>query len=311
MFTIIQEKEERIREMMKMNGMKMRAYWFSVVAFNLAVYAATSLVFWSFGFFVLSLEFFWNSNALPLVILLGGWGIAQIGMAIFFSVFINSTKTSSIFGYMLSLILVVISSGYNGIVYALPHQIPSLYLLVPHFSFSRILYIFNIVATDDRSVTLGTFLEEPQCLLCLLLLYGVGLGLGVLGIYLNEIIQQTYGVKRHPLFFLMPKGSKKGNGDIPEPIRIERRGETQEEDEDCSEEREAVERIVASEDTSHFPLVIRNARKVYKARNGESSRTAVRSFSLSVREGETFGLLGPNGAGKFHSILSFKGVGLS
>ena len=47
-----------------------------------------------------------------------------------------------------------------------------------------------------------------------------------------------------------------------------------------------------------YPLVIKELRKVYKARRGRDEKISVKNFSLKVRKGEILGLLGPNGAGK-------------
>ena len=89
---IIQEKEERIREMMKMNGMRMSAYWLSMITYNFILYLATAAVFWLFGAFALNLNFFKFVGPIPMAIVLLGWGVSQIGLSIFISAFINQTS---------------------------------------------------------------------------------------------------------------------------------------------------------------------------------------------------------------------------
>jgi hypothetical protein len=296
MFAIIQEKEERVREMMRMNGMRMSAYWLSAVTFCLLLYVATVLVFWSFGYWVLDLDLFKRTDLTAMIVFMGGWGVSQVGMAILFSVFISSTKTSSIFGYILSIILIMVGNGYNALVYSMPRQIPVAYLLIPHFSLSRLFYVFNLVTTKDIPVSLNTFLSEPQCLECILSLYVGGTLMGILGVYLNEVIQQTYGVKKHPLFFLKFMRRRRPKP-LNESVRSQRLEEIKEEDEDCRLERKTVEEEMENGRLGNWPLLVNGIRKVYKGNNGEASRTAVRSLFLSVRQGETFGLLGPNGAG--------------
>ena len=52
LFQLVLEKEEKIRENMKMNGMKMSVYWFTNVIFFFGFYSLTAIIFW--GFFVLT-----------------------------------------------------------------------------------------------------------------------------------------------------------------------------------------------------------------------------------------------------------------
>ena len=62
MYAIVLEKEERLLEMMKMNGMRMRNYWFVSYLFNFAMYFIMIVVFFIFGYAVLELSFFTETN---------------------------------------------------------------------------------------------------------------------------------------------------------------------------------------------------------------------------------------------------------
>ena len=62
MYVIVLEKEEKLLEMMKMNGMRMRDYWFMTFLFSLTLTIITYALFFMFGYFVLRLSFFTETS---------------------------------------------------------------------------------------------------------------------------------------------------------------------------------------------------------------------------------------------------------
>ena len=70
LYTIVLEKEGKLIEIMKINGMKMRYYWQSNFAFNFILYAVTMLIFNLFGSVFLNLTLFTKTNPFLLVIYL-------------------------------------------------------------------------------------------------------------------------------------------------------------------------------------------------------------------------------------------------
>lgn len=58
MFTIVLEKEERLQEMMKMNGMQMKYYWIINYFFFIMLYVVAVSLFYLFGYYVLDIPFF-------------------------------------------------------------------------------------------------------------------------------------------------------------------------------------------------------------------------------------------------------------
>ncbi len=76
MYVIVLEKEEKLLEMMKMNGMRMREYWLMTFLFCMMISFLTFLLFFLFGFFLLELDFFTDTNAGILALVLMGWSIA-------------------------------------------------------------------------------------------------------------------------------------------------------------------------------------------------------------------------------------------
>mgnify|MGYP000928109289 CR=1 FL=1 len=127
-----------------------------------------------------------------------------------------------------------------------------------------------------------------------------------LGVYLNEILPQEYGVPRHPLFIFKSCRRRRTSSvmaeESDEHMINASEAELAGEDSDCKEERNFVMNI---HNPGEYPLVINNIRKVYP---GEEKKVAVKSFCLAIRPGETFGLLGPNGAGKTTIISMLTGL---
>ena len=58
MYVIVLEKEEKLLEMMKMNGMRMKDYWIMTFLFSLLITTITYTVFYLFGYYILELSFF-------------------------------------------------------------------------------------------------------------------------------------------------------------------------------------------------------------------------------------------------------------
>jgi hypothetical protein len=102
MYTIILEKEEKLIEIMKINGLKMRNYWISLFTYNLILYLITITVFYLFGFLVLRLSFFTETNPLLMIIILFGWGLNQIGLAFFFQAFLTNARSATSIFYQLN-----------------------------------------------------------------------------------------------------------------------------------------------------------------------------------------------------------------
>lgn len=67
MYVIVLEKEEKLLEMMKMNGMRMKDYWLMTFLFSLTLTIVTYTLFYLFGYFILGLSFFTETSLSLLV----------------------------------------------------------------------------------------------------------------------------------------------------------------------------------------------------------------------------------------------------
>ena len=58
LYMIVSEKEEKLLEIMKMNGLNIKYYWITTFIFNFLISIATFMVFYLFGVYVVGLSFF-------------------------------------------------------------------------------------------------------------------------------------------------------------------------------------------------------------------------------------------------------------
>lgn len=94
MHTIVHEKEERLREIMKMNGLKMKNYWLVNYLWSLGLYIISVSIFIVFGRYVLVTDFFVNTNIYVLILSMIGWGFSQVSLSFFFQNFLQKAKTA-------------------------------------------------------------------------------------------------------------------------------------------------------------------------------------------------------------------------
>lgn len=95
MYTIVLEKEFRLIEIMKINGLKMSYYWTSLFLQNFIIYSITILLFVAFGNFIFKFFPLNQTSFFLQVIIYFGWGVSQNGLAFFYQAFISNSKTST------------------------------------------------------------------------------------------------------------------------------------------------------------------------------------------------------------------------
>jgi uncharacterized membrane protein len=91
LYQIVLEKETKLIENMKINGMKMNNYWIINYVFNFIFYIATALLFLLFGMKIFQLQVFTETDSMILFVTMLGWGLAQISMAFLISVFLSKS----------------------------------------------------------------------------------------------------------------------------------------------------------------------------------------------------------------------------
>lgn len=316
-YNIVLEKEQKLIEIMKMNGLRMYNYWIISFIFDMILYTITIVVFILFGRFILGLTFFYETNYFVLFFFFLGWGLCQISLAFLFSVFLNQAQTASIVGYLLSIWVTLVAVSLNSTLYAPPKEVTWWLLLYPTFPYTR--FFFYLATYCGYQSCIASFTELPsEAVRCLVLLYVEAVVFMLLALYLNQIVPQTYGVPKHPFFLCRDSCKKKKQNNLDELNMFEEAEDAEktsandvdilsQEDSDAKHERNTVYNL-DREDYYKYPLIIKDLRKVYPGFGGRPPKVATKKFCLRIKKGELFGLLGPNGAGKTTLISMLTGL---
>lgn len=317
---IVWEKEEKLREMMKCQGLKMWTYWLTNYLFDMILYAAVIFFFWISGIIV-GIRFFTQTNPLLLLFFFFGWGNSLISLGVFFSSFLSSKRSAVVVGYMVALMgsliaLIWCVAIYGDFAFSLGQTLPKGLLLWPQFAFVRGIYLMNDACALKFTCygPLSTLHLSDEMSQVLIFLYFDSVLFMIIGLYLDAILPSEYGIRKHPLFFLTPLAKKFRSSRFNQSLSIKKNSKLEESDEtpllsesklyedvDVKIERERVESGNYPQDS---PLVVQNLKKVFQ----KKKKVAVHGLYLLIESGELFGLLGENGAGKTTTINMLTGL---
>ncbi len=186
-YNIVLEKEQRLIETMKINGMRMSNYWFVSYLFFLFFYIITMCTFVLFGSSVYRFEFFTKTSTPLILLVLFGWGLAQISLAIFISVFIQKSQSASMVGYSLSIFLMTVASVMNLSVYAPPIEMDWFLYVFPTFTFCRAMFVMCLQCGYYNCIDSVSGIP-PEGVNCLIALYISSIFYMVLALYLYQVI---------------------------------------------------------------------------------------------------------------------------
>jgi ABC-type multidrug transport system fused ATPase/permease subunit len=303
--TLVYEKQQRLRIMMKMHGLGDVPYWIVSYTYFLLISILYMLCFAIFGSLI-GLNFFrLNDYSIQLVFFFICINL-QISVAFLASAMFSDVKTATVIAY-----IYVFGTGLLGIFLfqffledpLFPRGWIIAMELYPGFSLYRGLYELSqsAFAGDYRGIDgmkwrdFGNGMKEVTCIMLIewLLLLG-------LAYYIDQIIYS----RKHPLFFLLQSTSKKKQHFSDNKIS---KVVVEMEKPDVCREREKVEQCLLKS-TRDSAVLCNNLKKVYSGKDGNPQKLAVRGLSLALPQGECFGMLGPNGAGKTSFINMMTGI---
>jgi hypothetical protein len=148
LYGLVLEKEERLVQMMKMNGMKISNYWLVYFIFNFILCTITNIVFFFLGAFALKTPFFTSTSLVLLILVAVGWSISQIGLAAFFQTFLSKSRSANIIGYVIAIWTMMISSTLSVGVYQTPAHFPGWLQALPPCAFNRLFYLMLSNCSD-------------------------------------------------------------------------------------------------------------------------------------------------------------------
>jgi hypothetical protein len=79
-----------------------------------------------------------------------GWILSQIGMAMFFQVFLSGSSAANIIGYLVAIWTNLIGATLNIALFQYPRELPLGFALWPTFSFNRLFYLIFSECSMDQ-----------------------------------------------------------------------------------------------------------------------------------------------------------------
>ncbi|ESQ45796.1 hypothetical protein EUTSA_v10010112mg [Eutrema salsugineum] len=266
--SLVYEKQERLRIIMKMHGLGDGPYWMISYAYFLAISTLYVICLMGFGSVIVSSAFSEVKTA---------------SVATYIYVFGSGLLGAFLFQFLLE------DSSF-------PRHWIFFMELYPGFSLYRGLYEFSEFALNRRDgITWNDFSDSAMDDVFYIII--VEWFISLMAAYYIENISSS---GKDLMFFLknpfksVPQ--KQGSGVLVEM-----------EKQDVAQEREKVEKLML-EPSTRYAVVCDNLKKVYPGRDGNPPKMAVQGLSLAVPSGECFGMLGPNGAGKTSFINMMTGL---
>nr|VDC82643.1 unnamed protein product [Brassica rapa] len=306
--SLVYEKQERLRIIMKMHGLGDGPYWLISYAYFLTISVLYILSLVSFGS-VIGLNYFrLNSYSVQFVFYFIYLNL-QIAIAFLVSTMFSKVKTVTVVSYIM-----VFGTGLLGnFLFAQLLDSPSfpekwiiVLELFPGFSLFRGLHEFAQAAFHGNGMKWGDLSESGMDKVFYIMLVEWFVTLTV-----AYFVDQVLTSGKSPCLF-----TKKTTTSLPDPsvqshqssdnvlIDMEKADVTHEAE---TNQREKVELMRIEGSTGHA-IVCDNLKKVYPGRDGNPPKIAVRGMYLDVPSGECFGMLGPNGAGKTSFINMMTGL---
>lgn len=312
--SLVYEKEQKLRIMMKMHGLGDGPYWLISYAYFLSISSIYMLCFVIFGS-VIGLKFFTLNDYSIQFVFYFIYINLQISLAFLVAAFFSNVKTATVVGYI-CVFATGLLGGFLFQFFVQDTSFPRGWIIVmelyPGFSLYRGLYEFaqysftgNYMGThgmrwSDLSDS-GNGMKEV-----LIIMVVEWLVVLFVAYYIDQVTSSVSG--KSPMF-LFDRFRKKHPSSFRRPS-LRRQGSkvfVQMEKPDVSQEREKVEQLLL-EPSTDYAIVCDNLKKVYPGRDGNPEKFAVRGLSLALPPGECFGMLGPNGAGKTSFISMMIGL---
>jgi ABC-type multidrug transport system ATPase subunit len=201
LYTLVNEKEERVRSMMHMNGLTTLTYYAVNYLWDICLYLAVMTVF-VLGSLALSIRFFTTTFPLYWLLLFVLWVQAMIALSLLLSIFFSRSMLATIVSYLLVLVSCVTSIVVDSAVY--PEKMPPLwYLLYPPFAYYRGLYIISDAALKWEPLGLDDLSFTSDIAIIYYLLTVETALIGGVAVYLDRLFPGEFGIPASPYWPLL------------------------------------------------------------------------------------------------------------
>uniref|UniRef100_A0ACD6AH77 Uncharacterized protein n=1 Tax=Avena sativa TaxID=4498 RepID=A0ACD6AH77_AVESA len=309
---LVYEKQQKLRLMMKMHGLKDGPYWLISYFYFLSLSSVYMILFVLFGSFI-GLDIFRLNNYSIQFFFLFIYINLQIAFAILLASLFSSVKTASVISY-----IYVFGSSLLGEallkLFVEDASFPRLWLvimeLVPGFSLFRGFYELAEYAASGNhkgksGMQWGDLNDPANGMKDVLVLMSIEWILLLPVAFLLD-----HRPAWHPLFLFQILSTKhssprwrldKSKQSFSTKIFADMIKD------DVFLERKVVKRSLKEIDTRNM-IICHNLKKVYRGKNGNPDKLAVKGLSLALSKGQCFGMLGPNGVGKTSFINMMIGL---
>lgn len=269
---VVIEKERKLIEIMKINGLNMNNYWAVNYVFNYLYYLLTVFMLVLFGRYILEINVYAETSLRLQLLVFCGWGLTQISFAFFLSVFFNKSTVASISAYMIACFLMIDGCVVSFFNYAPPSTMPWYFHLMPHLTFVRACQHmqFECIAWDCYRDLYDVRYTEAW--VSIFMLYVHAVIWMVLAWYASQVVPQNYGVPKPWNFLWKNKRVKDFRYDFDEIGELEENREQKNapvydynqelEDADSKAERNYVYNLDKA-DYYKFPLIVKDMRKEF------------------------------------------------
>lgn len=221
-YNMVQEKELRSKESMRMMGMSDLSYWLSWFCFYALQVTVVTLVSWG----CLMINVISDGSAGYVFLYIWVFGLCVFGQVVLFQSLFSRAKYSGLIGV---LIFVMCYYAELPLANSTSASAKGMASLIPQVAISQMAIIWadfeeNQLGLNHDSVRQNiqgyTFMQGIWMLVLDFFLWAI------LGFYCDAVLPKQYGTKSHPCFCFMPKsyrGCCKGSGNNDDPEEEERR----------------------------------------------------------------------------------------
>mmetsp|Transcript_12375 Transcript_12375/g.35287 ORF Transcript_12375/g.35287 Transcript_12375/m.35287 type:complete len:983 (+) Transcript_12375:143-3091(+) len=313
--TLVSEKENRLRSMMKMHGLGDGVYWFIQYLWYFTLNLIYVWILIGMGS-AIDLAFFTKTDYSFQLVFYLLWTGCLVATTFLMSACYASTRTSTVSGFLYVfatgligylLLSKLVSAGYWWVIFI---------ELIPGFALYRGLYeianyAFRAAYGAGTGITWSNLDDPGNGLVGVMIIFAVeSILFLVIAWYVEQIYPQGCGVARHPLFFLGKKykselyiEDKAGESLADDVASMSESGVS-----DVVREQHKVHKILGAIDEDvqgRYPIVVSKLKKAFRGKGVR--KFAVKDLTIAIEKGECFGLLGPNGAGKSTSLNMLTG----
>ncbi|KAG0285069.1 hypothetical protein BGZ96_010645 [Linnemannia gamsii] len=304
---LVQEKEDRHRMMMAMNGLKSSSYYvahyleFTTMQLILSIFFCLTCA-------AIRSQVILRTNPLIIFFVLVLWAHVQTTLSFLFGSFFSRTRRATLIVYFFVAISCIMSAVTDTI---FKEGIPTAWFIHPSFAFFNILNEgISHASRINGQVPLvwADFAPGKNLFFCVMILLGESILALLLTVYIDAVAPSEYGVQK-PWHFPISTFFKKSKTSADPESRLSAHHNSSSHNDDVLEGGDSDvyaerERVQTKYDPATTPLIINNLYHCYRGK----VEAALKGMSFGVETNTVLGLLGPNGAGKSTLIHLLTGL---